>query len=105
MNKNFGLTDSQLSLIKELVTELLSQAVTYKVFVFGSRAHGTEKKYSDIDLWIESAPDVSQQQLTNFLEKVETSDLPIKVDVLTASNCLDAYRDRILNERVEWFGK
>ena len=77
MNKNFGLTDFQLTVVKELVTQMLAHAVTYNVFVFGSRVHGTEKKYSDLDLWIDSEPQLSQQQLADFLEKVENSDLPL----------------------------
>ncbi len=102
MNKYFGLNSNQLELIKSLLSALLKNKSQYKVFVFGSRAKGLERKYSDIDLWIETVPELGDSEIADFIEAVEESDLPIKVDLVTPRTCLDEYRPRILKEMVEW---
>ncbi|MGZ3634290.1 MAG: nucleotidyltransferase domain-containing protein, partial [Parachlamydiaceae bacterium] len=61
------------------------------------------KKYSDIDLWIESEPELLQNEITNLMDIFEQSDLTIKVDIVTEETCLRVYKERILKEKVLWF--
>ncbi len=100
MNKNFGLTEIQYSFVKASLIEFLKFKKNYKIFVFGSRAKGSERQYSDIDLWIDSEPELTDIEISTFADKIELSDLPIKIDVVTDRTCLDEYRGRILSERV-----
>lgn len=102
MNKNFGLSDKDFFLLKTKLINFLKDKENYKIFVFGSRAKGTERKYSDIDLWIDSNPALTTQEIAFFLNDIEDSDLTIKVDLVTSATCLDEYKGRILSERVDW---
>lgn len=103
MNKNFGLSLQQTEIIKVELSKLLKNKDRSKVFVFGSRSKGTERKYSDIDLWIESTPKLTTEELLSFVDRLDSSDLSIKVDIVTPESCLEQYRARILTERVFWF--
>ncbi|MBY0554751.1 nucleotidyltransferase domain-containing protein [bacterium] len=103
MNKNFGLNSDQYEILKSEIVKLLKGKISYKVFVFGSRTKGTEKKYSDIDLWIESVPPLNSSEISDFLEDVELSDLVIKLDLVTPETCLEEYKARIMSEKVLWF--
>ena len=53
-----------------------------EVRVFGSRANGTAKPYSDIDLALVGPARLGGEQLRLLKEELEESDLPMRVDVL-----------------------
>ncbi len=102
MNKNFGLNDLQLKIIKSILDSFLKPYKNINIFVFGSRSLGTEKKYSDIDLWIDSSPILTVKQIAQLSEIFEESDLSIHVDIISDKTCFESYRNRILKERVLW---
>ncbi len=63
-------------------TQILSSilgSITYPIYVYGSRAKGTAKRFSDIDLYIEG--NISDEELSNLNTQLEESCLSIKVDV------------------------
>lgn len=65
--------------------------------VFGSRASGSAKKSSDLDLLVELKPDRDLLDLIEF--KLELEDLlGCKVDVLTKGGLSPYLRSRILRE-------
>jgi type I restriction enzyme S subunit len=104
MNR-FGLTQAVLDQIENELRKFLAQKKHFAIFVFGSRATKKHKQYSDLDLWIESSPELSAQELSVLKQNFTDSDLPIKMDLLTPSTCLEEYRERILKERELWFEK
>jgi predicted nucleotidyltransferase len=53
-------------------------------FVFGSRARGTARPLSDLDLCIKDS--VSKNVLMKLKEDFEESDLPFKVDIVEWKN-------------------
>ena len=64
-------------LIKDIVKKLLPQA---KIFIFGSRAKETNRKFSDIDIAIKD-PSLNFVNLAAVRFALEESNLPYKVDV------------------------
>ncbi len=78
----------------KIVVDILSHHLepTDKVFVFGSRAKFTAKKYSDLDLAI-----ISNANLYALAEVFEDSDLPFTVDVLDYNKIPQHFRDEIDN--------
>ncbi|MGZ3782410.1 MAG: nucleotidyltransferase family protein [Pseudobdellovibrionaceae bacterium] len=100
---SFDLSAENEIIIKKILIDFLSTRKKFSVFVFGSRATGKNKKYSDIDLWIESEPELLQNEITNLMDIFEQSDLTIKVDIVTEETCLLVYKERILKEKVLWF--
>ncbi|MFW7382126.1 MAG: nucleotidyltransferase family protein [Oligoflexus sp.] len=70
-----------------------------KVFLFGSRARGTHKKFSDLDILIESQDDLSL--LIGFLsEKLEESNFPFKVDLVDARELANSYKKSVERDKV-----
>jgi predicted nucleotidyltransferase len=68
-------------LIKEIVRKYLPDK-DYKIFIFGSRAEGKNRKFSDIDLGIEGPEKISSLIHLNIEEDLENSDIPYRVDVV-----------------------
>lgn len=104
MHKPTGLSEAVLQQVKDILTSSLQQK-EFQVFIFGSRATGKDRKYSDLDLWIEAKPTLTENEKSHLLLAFEESDLPIKIDIITPESCLDAYCKRILRERKLWLTK
>jgi len=102
MNSSFGLVPKELQEIERILLAGLAEKQTWRVDVFGSRARGAQKKYSDIDLWIESQPELNNREIQNLMEAFVDSDIPIKVDIVSPGSVLAEYKDNIFQEKVKW---
>lgn len=67
------------------------------VILFGSRAKGTARRYSDIDLGILSKEPLSIGQLSNIRETVEKAaeDLPYQIDLVDLARADETFLDGI----------
>jgi len=77
--------------IKKIIFQFLDPK-KYKVFIFGSRAKGKAKKYSDYDIEI-----LGKKPLPSYLkvlieEALEESDLPFKVDIVDFFNVSEDFK-------------
>lgn len=54
----------------------------YQVFLFGSRAEGTNRKFSDFDIGITGKIPVDWGTLGLIEEELENSDIPYNIDVV-----------------------
>lgn len=70
-----------------------------KVWVFGSRASGHAKPYSDLDLAIDAGHRLSLDETAALAEAFGESDLPWKVDVLDWQAADPGFRRRIAASR------
>lgn len=98
-----GLSAAALTEIKQILSKTLKSKPKAMIYFFGSRARGNYRKYSDLDLWIEANPPLSQREITNLLETFEESDLSQKIDIVTPEICLPEYLNSIQKEKVLWF--
>lgn len=96
----FGLTDTHYATIVDLAIRPLKSAGA-KVFVFGSRARGNQRKFSDLDLAVECPTPLSLSFLAKIRSALEESDLPVKVDVVDMSELAESFRNNVLQERIE----
>ena len=78
--------------IKKITFEFLN-AEDFKVFVFGSRATGTNLKFSDVDLGIEPKKQISPGLISRIEEAFENSNLPYKVDVVDFSKVSEKFKE------------
>lgn len=69
----------QLELVKKILGRHLPLAM---VSVFGSRATGTAKPFSDLDVVIRSDAAIPLEKLYAIRDDLEESDLPIRVDIV-----------------------
>ncbi|MEO8715449.1 MAG: nucleotidyltransferase domain-containing protein [Acetobacteraceae bacterium] len=69
-------------------------------FVFGSRAHGGARQYSDLDLAIEWDRPLGLDLTARIAEAFSESDLPYKVDIVELSTIEPGFRARIARNMV-----
>ena len=69
-------------------------------WVFGSRAIGRARRYSDLDLAIDAGRRLTLDEIAKLTEAFSDSDLPYKVDLLDWHDIEDRWRQRIVAERV-----
>ncbi len=63
-----------------------------KVFIFGSRAIGESRKFSDIDIGIKSTRKLTGEILVNIKEAFEESNIPYTVDVVDFAKVSDTFQ-------------
>jgi type I restriction enzyme S subunit len=71
-----------------------------KAWVFGSRATGRARRYSDLDLAIDAGRPLTLDETARLAEAFSESDLPYRVDVVDWNEIGDGWRQTILAERV-----
>jgi len=96
----FGLSAEDWRIVNQLVIEPLSTQHHAQVWVFGSRARGQERPFSDLDLLIDPQEPLEPTLLGEIRAALEESELPIKVDLVELDTLAEAYRNQALAERV-----
>ncbi len=85
---------------RDIVQEIVGQvAPDASVWVFGSRATGNCRPYSDLDLLLSRPEHLSWRQRASLIDAFEASELPFRVDVVEAWEIPSAMRGRIEQER------
>ena len=100
-----GLSSSQQKIVSDILHAHLLAKDSFSVSFFGSRSKKTFRKYSDLDLWIETSPSLTRAEIADIYEAMEESDLPIKIDIVTPETCLKEFLPHILSEKVLWYSK
>jgi type I restriction enzyme S subunit len=76
-----------------------------RVWVFGSRAKKAKKKFSDLDIAIDTNQKLTLVTLASLQNAFSESDLPYKVDVIDLNNIDAGFRDSISPDLVLLFEK
>lgn len=96
------MTDSEIeNQIKQIIFKHFSPP-DYKIFVYGSRAGGKPRRYSDWDIGILGDKPVSPYKLNMVKEKLEDSDLPVVVDVVDFNDVGAEFRQIALRNTKPW---
>jgi len=101
----FGLNSQEYNLLFSLAIAPLHKAGA-RVWIFGSRARGDHKPFSDIDVLFELLPGRSLPSGTRaqIEEALEESLLPYKVDLVYAPDMAESYRANVERDKVEIVG-
>lgn len=67
--------------------------------MFGSRATGRARRYSDLDLAIDAGRRLTLDEIAGLTEAFSDSDLPYKVDLIDWHDIDDRWRQTIVAER------
>jgi predicted nucleotidyltransferase len=94
----FGLSQPHWELLTKLLLQPIKEAGG-RVWIFGSRARGDYRRFSDLDVLI--AGPITPNRISSIGEQLEESTLPVQVDLVLEPNLADAYRTGVLKERVE----
>ena len=79
---------------------LREQIPDTEVWAFGSRARRQARPYSDLDLALITQRPLSLEQLANIAYAFESSDLPIRVDLVDWAAASEAFRAIIARDKV-----
>ena len=89
------LSPSQQALVRQLIDGVLPGA---QVAVFGSRATGRARPYSDLDLLLLYPPRLSWAQRADLRDAFEASELPFRVDLVEAEGLAEGMAQRVRGE-------
>ena len=93
--------NNYLDITKNIVLQHIANN-NFKVFLFGSRACGNEKKMSDIDIGILGNEKFPLQLKFKIQEAIEESIVPFKVDIIDFFNVDGNFKEEALKKIVEW---
>jgi predicted nucleotidyltransferase len=101
----FGLSNKDWVTFEDTVLRPL-KALGAEVWIFGSRARGTQRLHSDIDVLFHFPSRVQEPvlnldaRLYEIKSNAEDSNLSVKVDLVNERNLAVSYREAVLRERV-----
>jgi len=98
--KSFGLKLSEIEEMKNLFQKFFGDLDDAKVYLFGSRATGKHKEFSDIDIAINSKTKDLSQRIALFNEGWEKSKLPYKADISAWKDIYKPYLPQIRKEKI-----
>jgi predicted nucleotidyltransferase len=73
-----------------------------KIYLFGSRARGTNRPTSDIDLALDAGRKLSFLEIAQARNVLDTLYMAEKVDIVDINSVSLELKETILKERVEW---
>ena len=73
-----------------------------KVYLFGSRARGTNRENSDLDLAVDVGRPLEINEIGQLRALIEILYIPVPIDVVDFQRTTGDFRDRILRDRIEW---
>ena len=91
------LEQKYIEFIKETVSSMLHN---YKLYIFGSRVKNRAKKYSDIDLAIDSQ-ELTPQTKSKLEATFDNSTLPYEVDIINLNDIDNKFKDLIQKDLIE----
>ena len=95
----FGLEKRHLDFILQVLQKNIPQA---KFYIFGSRAKGNHKEYSDIDIAVKLGKEtLSADVLGKILIEFSDSTLPYEVDIVDLNAIDDKFKNLIKDSLIE----
>lgn len=96
MNVSINVSEETMRFLKSVASRYLNDQV--RLFVFGSRVNGRNRKYSDIDLGLISETEISPLLRLNLEEEFDNSNIPFRVDVVDFSKVTDNFKEVALKD-------
>ena len=97
--ENTGIDDSIKRKIIRVVHALLPGM---KVYLYGSRARGTHRAGSDIDIALDAGHNISRFQVSELRDMLNASNIMYKIDVVDLHAIPEEMRSVILAEGILW---
>ncbi|MHB1461581.1 MAG: nucleotidyltransferase family protein [Armatimonadota bacterium] len=96
--KHVDIAPEHLQIVRDILNRHVPQ---HHVMVFGSRAKGTARRYSDLDLALMAESRLPFSVQCALEEEFEESDLPYRVDVIDFAGCSESFQRIITRDAVE----
>lgn len=92
----------QIAEVQRILRRVLApyaQPASPEVWVFGSRATGAARPFSDLDLLVTRPNSLDWRARADLKDAFEASSLPFRVDVIEASRLSEGFTPRVMAER------
>lgn len=89
----FDLTATQITEVKRILAEFVPECT---VRVFGSRAVGTHRHYSDLDLALCGKTPLEFSRMNRLREALQNSTLPFRVDFIDEHSASETFKNLAL---------
>ena len=89
--------------IKDKIIAVISALIPEaRIYLFGSRARGTNGKYADIDITLDAGKPLSAVDVDEVKSMFQESNIMYKIDVVDIYQVSELMRNQILKERIIW---
>jgi len=94
-------TDKYLRQVYEIIAAHMKEYAV-RVYLFGSRATGNPRVFSDCDIGIEPLRNLPVGHLSHLREKLEESHIPYAVEVVDLSQANEDFARKVRDEGILW---
>ena len=95
----FTVDEKNKNKIISLISAIIPNA---KIYLFGSRARGTNSEWSDIDLAIDLGAEAARLDIGELNDIMVASNLPYKVDIVDFYKVTPEMQQSILKDKIIW---
>lgn len=99
MAERHGVEEEHKKKIIGVLTVLFPDAIIY---LFGSRARGTQREYSDIDLAIDGGAPINPGAIGEAKAMLSESNIPYVIEVVDFNEISETMKNAILTEGIVW---
>jgi uncharacterized protein len=97
---NIKIESKYLNLIKNIINSIL-QDKNLKIYVFGSRAKGNARQYSDLDVALKSDSKIDVDKINKIKIGLDDTTIPYKIDVIDLNEISDSFKSCIEKSLIE----
>ncbi len=97
--KKFEVKEESKNKIIAIISALVPEA---KIYLYGSRARGTNAEWSDIDLALDTGKKLPRLTVGELRDIMVATNIPYKVDIVDFHNITDAMQKAIMKDKVVW---
>ncbi|MFA6263171.1 MAG: nucleotidyltransferase domain-containing protein [Candidatus Babeliales bacterium] len=88
---------------REIVLEIISRNLPHcKVYLFGSRARGTNQPGADIDLALDCGSPIDFHIILKLHDEIEETTMPLTVDLVDLYSASDTLKNEVKKEGILW---
>jgi len=93
--------------LKQAYKDLILKAIDYhfptaKIILFGSRARGTNRPGSDVDLALDIGEPIKLHEMSRTRKTLENIPLALEIDIVDMHNIPDELKEIIVKEGIVW---
>lgn len=86
----------------ELIKEITKYLPNAKIYLYGSRATGTHRSTSDIDLAIDAGEKIRRETMININKSIANLHLSLEVEMVDMNSISQGHFERVEREKILW---
>lgn len=87
---------------KKIIALVNALAPDAKIYLYGSRARGTNNEWSDIDIALDADKPIERLTIGELRDIMEASNLPYNVDIVDVHNISPEMYNSIMRDKIVW---